>query len=66
MIQYSLLNIILNLDYSFLRTSYFIPEMLTDPLPCRVYVCSGSIVVTAYDFESGHPGSNPEWGANIL
>ena len=25
-------------------------------------VCSGSVVVTAYDFESGHPGSNPEWG----
>ena len=24
-------------------------------------VCSGSIVVTAYDFESGRPGSNPEW-----
>ena len=25
-------------------------------------VCSGSVVVTAYDFESAHPGSNPEWG----
>ena len=25
-------------------------------------VCSGSVVVTAYDSESGHPGSNPEWG----
>ena len=25
-------------------------------------VCSGSVVVTAYDFESGRPGSNPEWG----
>ena len=25
-------------------------------------VCSGSVVVTAYDFESGCPGSNPEWG----
>ena len=25
-------------------------------------VCSGSIVVTAYDVESGRPGSNPEWG----
>ena len=23
---------------------------------------SGSVVVTAYDFESGRPGSNPEWG----
>ena len=30
-----------------------------------VYVyasCSGSVVVTAYDFESGRPGSNAEWG----
>ena len=26
------------------------------------YVCSGSVVVTAYDSESGCPGSNPEWG----
>ena len=25
-------------------------------------VCSGSVVVTAYDFESSRPGSNPEWG----
>ena len=25
-------------------------------------MCSGSVVVTAYDFKSGHPGSNPEWG----
>ena len=25
-------------------------------------VCSGSVGVTAYDFESGRPGSNPEWG----
>ena len=23
--------------------------------------CSGSIVVTTYDFESGYPGLNPEW-----
>ena len=29
--------------------------------PCYA-VCSGSVVVTAYDFESGRPGSNPEWG----
>ena len=27
-----------------------------------VIVCSGSLVVTAYDFESGRPGSSPEWG----
>ena len=26
------------------------------------HVCSGSVVVTAYDFESARPGSNPEWG----
>ena len=25
-------------------------------------MCSGSVVVTAYDFESGRPGSSPEWG----
>ena len=25
-------------------------------------VCSGSVVVTVYYFESGRPGSNPEWG----
>ena len=24
--------------------------------------CSGSVVVTTYDFESGGPGSSPEWG----
>ena len=29
---------------------------------CSGSVCSGSIVVTAYDFESGRPGSNPKWG----
>ena len=28
----------------------------------RTPVCSGSVVVTAYDFESGRPDSNPEWG----
>ena len=27
-----------------------------------INVCSGSVVVTAYDSESGRPGSNPEWG----
>ena len=27
-----------------------------------VQVCSGSVAVTACDFESGRPGSNPEWG----
>ena len=26
------------------------------------YACSGGVVVTAYDFESGRQGSNPEWG----
>ena len=25
-------------------------------------MCSGSVVVTAYDFESACPGSNSEWG----
>ena len=27
-----------------------------------ITVCSGSVVVIAYDFESGCTGSNPEWG----
>ena len=27
-------------------------------LMCAVVV----VVITAYDFESGRPGSNPEWG----
>ena len=33
-----------------------------------IHVCSGSVVVTAYDSESGCPGLKPEWGlpANIL
>ena len=29
-------------------------------LPSAVDVCSGSVVNTAYDFESGCPGSSPE------
>ena len=33
-----------------------------DPWVSNISVCSGSVVVTAYDFESGRPGSNPEWG----
>ena len=28
----------------------------------RDTVRSGSVVVTAYDSESGRPGSKPEWG----
>ena len=37
---------------------------LEDAIRCfnYLYVCSGSVVVTAYDSESGRPGSNPEWG----
>ena len=26
-------------------------------------MCSGSVVVTTYDSESGRPGSSPEWGS---
>ena len=36
--------------------SYNSGEMLTR----YITQCSGSVVVTAYDFESGRPGSNPE------
>ena len=36
------------------------------PIHTRVWihyhVCSGSVVATAYDSESGRPGSSPEWG----
>ena len=32
------------------------------PLSQTVTVCSGCVMVTAYDSESGRPGSNPEWG----
>ena len=32
-----------------------------ESMQCAVAVCSGSVVVTTYDFESGRPGSNPEW-----
>ena len=28
----------------------------------RWVLCSGSAVVSAYDSETGRPGSNPEWG----
>ena len=28
----------------------------------NLLVCSGSVVVTAHDSESGRPGSDPEWG----
>ena len=31
-------------------------------VPRYYLVCSGSVVVTVYDFESGRPGSNPERG----
>ena len=30
---------------------------------CNTLVCSGSVVVTIYDFKSSSPGSNPEWGS---
>ena len=28
----------------------------------EITVCSGCVVVTVYDSESGRPGSIPEWG----
>ena len=31
-------------------------------LDLLITLCSDSVVVTAYDSESGHPGLNPEWG----
>ena len=28
-------------------------------------MCSGSVLVTAHDFKSGRPGSNPDYEASI-
>ena len=42
-----------------------IATILTDSEHISIFnllVCSGSAVVTACDFKSGRPGSNPEWG----
>ena len=56
---------------SFWTLNHFQPGFSWPPSrPCTLHlyihypytVCSGSVVVTAYDFESGRPGSNPEWG----
>ena len=30
-----------------------------------VVQCSGGVVVSAYDFESGLPGSKPDWGPTL-
>ena len=49
-----MLDVILNLDYFFLTSKI--------KNCCYYIVCSGSVVVTAYDFESGRPGLSPEWG----
>ena len=41
---------------------YLLPHPIMVPLPRLPCVCSSSIVVTAYDFESGRPGSSPDLG----
>ena len=38
------------------------PMQSIEPHRILAYVCSGGVVITAYDFESGRPGSNHEWG----
>ena len=43
-------------------TSNLLVDLTTLPQYGPKHVCSGSAMVTAYDFESGRPGSNPEWG----
>ena len=45
---------------SLVFATYRLPYLTSDLFT----VCSGSVVVTAYDSESesGHLGSNPEWG----
>ena len=56
---FRILNVWLSLDFNpWTATDFW--TLITD------YVCSGSVVVTAYDSKSGCPGSNPEWGGNIL
>ena len=52
---FRILNVWLSLDFNpWTATDFW--TLITD------YVCSGSVVVTAYDSESGCLGSNPEWG----
>ena len=47
--------------YDGTKSSYMhLFDYLNTALSCVVY---GSVVVTTYDFESGCPGSNPEWGS---
>ena len=41
---------------SIMYTTFFVRRSISRT------VCSGSVVVTAYDSESGRTGSNPEWG----
>ena len=41
---------------------YNIQKSLTWWMFDTTWQCSGSVVVTAYDSESGRPSSNPEWG----
>ena len=40
----------------------FITHHLTANAGGLYKVNSGSVMVTAYEFESGRPGSNPDWG----
>ena len=49
-------------DYIEMNSSWTMLHYNTDPFSYTNIVCSGNVVVTAYDFESGRPGSNPEWG----
>ena len=43
---------------------FLVPKPYPPCTPSYLHHCvySGSVVVTAYDFESDRPGSNPEWG----
>ena len=52
------------LSSSFIMKTSFLPRWAigSDVWQDRQPACSGSVVVTTYDFESGWPGSNPEWG----
>ena len=47
---------------TFIAKFIFFFIVIVSAVPTFSATCSGSVMVTAYDFESGLLGSNPEWG----
>ena len=54
------MHLIWTLDKIFSSSNHVFIVIITFTF-CYQHLCSGSVVVTAYDSESGRPGSNPEW-----